>query len=104
MFAAASSTVSSSSDVGGGETQSKSFYGQTTPQPAARPVVNNVRVYNGGAPVGFVDTPSNIHPIASLTPYQNRFGISASYTVCTDPNKSWNLILVVVVVIVMSSW
>ena len=53
----------------------KSFYGNSTPQPSRAPV-NNVRVYNGGAPVGFVDTPSNIHPIASLTPYQNRFSAS----------------------------
>jgi len=58
------------------EPQTKSFYGSSTPQPS-RPPTNNVRVYNGGAPVGFVDTPSNIHPIASLTPYQNRFFFSS---------------------------
>jgi len=68
----AADSVSSSTDSGKNEAQTKSFYGTSTPQPT-RPPVNNVRVYNGGAPVGFVDTPSNIHPIASLTPYQNRW-------------------------------
>ena len=65
-------TSSGGADTSNTDTQSKSFYGNSTPQPT-RPPVNNVRVYNGGAPVGFVDTPTNIHPIASLTPYQNRF-------------------------------
>jgi len=70
------SAARSSSSV----TETKSFYNNSTPQPS-RPPVNNVRVYNGGAPVGFVDTPSNIHPIASLTPYQNRSS-TQSLSVC----------------------
>jgi replication factor A1 len=51
--------------------------GSTTPAQQPR---NNSRVYNGGAPTGFVDTPSNIHPIASLTPYQNRWTIRGRIT------------------------
>jgi hypothetical protein len=49
----------------------KSFYGSTgSAQPTAR---SNSKVYNGGAPTGFIEPPTNIHPIASLTPYQNRY-------------------------------
>lgn len=48
-------------------------------QPPQRPQNNN-RIYNGGAPAGFVDTPTNIHPIASLTPYQNRWTIRGRVT------------------------
>jgi len=71
----ATDPVSSSTDgANNSETTTKTFYGSSsTAQQPPRPQVNNVRVYNGGAPVGFVDTPSNIHPISSLTPYQNRF-------------------------------
>jgi hypothetical protein len=49
----------------------KSFYGNVgSAQSTAR--TNNNKVYNGGAPTGFIEPPTNIHPIASLTPYQNR--------------------------------
>ena len=85
---AASNSCADADSTSTSEPPVKSFYGSTTPQPS-RPPTNNVRVYNGGAPVGFVDTPSNIHPIASLTPYQNRFNtqLSASYN---NKNNSSN--------------
>lgn len=52
----------------------KSFYGSMgSAQSASRS--NNNKVYNGGAPTGFIEPPTNIHPIASLTPYQNRYHI-----------------------------
>jgi len=66
----------------------KSFYSSADSAAAAQPS-NNMRVYNGGAPTGFVDAPTNIHPIASLTPYQNRWTIRGR---CTQKSaiRTWS--------------
>jgi len=86
-------TAQSSESGGNNGTEPRSsFYGNSTPQQSSRPQqqVNNVRVYNGGAPVGFVDTPSNIHPIASLTPYQNRSHVQLLTTVRWTYYNYWD--------------
>lgn len=52
---------------------SSSFYNNSASSAQPTPRANSNRVYNGGAPASSMETPTNIHPISSLTPYQNRY-------------------------------